>query len=100
MQPDDLIVYCPDQIGPDVARLLPASLRELTFPRLAPPAYVDWIDYQRAITAASPAAFVAKVASEAGVHSIWLVWANGHFGVDNDRVGGQEVISDHFAYSL
>ena len=37
-RPNDLVVYCPDQLGPDLSRLLEGErLRQRTFPGGAPP---------------------------------------------------------------
>ena len=47
-QPGDEIVYCPDQLGPAVDRLLTVpDVTQLTFPRAIGPARVDWVDYAR-----------------------------------------------------
>ena len=32
MQPGDVVVYCPDQLGPSVSRLLPAGTRQVAVP--------------------------------------------------------------------
>ncbi len=56
--PGDLVVYCPDQIGPDVSRLLAGTdVRQVTFPDLAPPERINWTDYRDRIAAADPGAF-------------------------------------------
>ncbi len=54
-EPDDLVVYCPDQIGPDVSRLLEGEpLRQTTFPDGDRPERVNWVDYQDRIAAQDP----------------------------------------------
>ena len=45
-QPGDVVVYCPDQLGPAVDRLLTVpGVLQLTYPRMIGPARVDWVDY-------------------------------------------------------
>jgi mannosyltransferase len=71
--PGDVVVYCPDQLGPAVSRLLPAGLRQLTFPSGASPTTVDWVDYAQRNEAASPAAFASRLTTLAGRSTIWVV---------------------------
>jgi hypothetical protein len=73
MKAGDLVVICPDQLGPAVHRLLPSSLRQVTYPRFASPARVDWVDYAKRNAAADPAAFAAEALRRAGAGGIWLV---------------------------
>jgi uncharacterized membrane protein len=84
-QPGDVVAYCPDQVGPDVSRLLPdrLGLHQVTFPRLESPKFVDWVDYKDRNAAASPDDFAQKVAARAGDHNIWLVWSPGYRTFDN-----------------
>ena len=71
--PGDLIVYCPDQLGPSVHRLLPADFDETTYPAFAPPTFVNWVDYQDRIEATDSGEFANAVVERAGDHTIWLV---------------------------
>jgi hypothetical protein len=74
-RPGDVIAYCPDQLGPAMSRLLPASFRQVTFPRRTGPQFVNWVDYAKVNGAADPAAFAHYVDSLAGKsHVVWLVW--------------------------
>jgi mannosyltransferase len=84
-KPGDVVAYCPDQVGPDVSRLLPnrLGLEQVTFPRLESPKFVDWVDYKDRNAAASPDDFAQKVAQRAGDHNIWLVWSPGYRTLDN-----------------
>ena len=68
-QPGDLVVYCPDQLGPSVHRLAPGGLDEVTYPDLTSPAFVDWVDYQERLDAADPAAFADAVVARAGTRT-------------------------------
>ena len=86
----DVIAYCPDQLGPAVARLLPAdTYRQVTFPRGTGPEYVDWVDYADASRAGHPASFAVHLESEAGSgHQIFVVWAPGYqtFGTECEQI--------------
>lgn len=78
LRPDDVVVYCPDQLGPSTARLLPASVRQVTFPDLGAPEFVDWTDYADRNAAARPRRFAANVAARADAARIWFVWSPGY----------------------
>jgi len=77
----DVIAFCPDQLGPDVYRVIPHQTRYtmVTFPRGTGPQFVDWVNYASTVRAASPTAFAAKLVADAGAgHRIWLVWQPGY----------------------
>jgi len=95
-RPGDLVVYCPDQIGPDVSRLLEGrKLRQVTFPDLARPERINWIDYRARIDAADPDAFVQRVLRRAGDATIYYVAAPGY----NNVAGKCEAIAGALAQS-
>jgi len=78
--PGDVVAYCPDQVGPDVSRLLPSDrgLRQYTFPNLGSPHFVDWVDYAARNEAASVPRFVDRILARAGEHRVWMVWSPGY----------------------
>jgi hypothetical protein len=76
-KPGDVVAFCPDQLGPSVARLVPPGrYRMVAYPRSNGPEIVNWVDYRDAINASSPEAFARLIDSKArsGGHQIWLVW--------------------------
>lgn len=74
--PGDLVIYCPDQLGPAASRLLAGSFRQTTYPRNLPPYRVDWVDYNSVAKTSHPGDFALKAVAEAGPsHNIWLVWS-------------------------
>ncbi|GAC1444344.1 MAG: hypothetical protein NVS3B26_16120 [Mycobacteriales bacterium] len=77
LQPGDLVVYCPDQTGPAVSRLLPTATDQVVYPTLGRPERVDWRDYAQRNEHASPTAFADSVLART-THEIWLVSA-GHY---------------------
>lgn len=77
-QPGDIVVYCPDQLGPDVTRVLPDTYEEATYPDAADPEIVDWVDYGERMAAADPVAFAESVLERAGGRTIWYVWMPGY----------------------
>lgn len=77
-RPGDLVAYCPDQLGPDVTRVLPDGFNELTFPDFADPRLVDWVDYGTRMRAADPAAFGQGLLERSGGRTIWYVWMPGY----------------------
>ena len=73
-QPGDVVVYCPDQLGPAYSREMPDGLDEISYPRLAAPERVDWVDYAATNEAADPAALAADIRARADGHAIFVVW--------------------------
>lgn len=74
---DDVVVYCPDQLGPAYGRAMPDRLVELAYPELDDPARVDWVDYQDRNAAADPQERAARVLEQAGDGDIFVVWSDG-----------------------
>ena len=73
-KPGDLVVYCPDQLGPAVHRLVPPGLDEVDVSRpSARPTFVDWVDYKKRLAAADPQAFAREALARAGAHTLWFV---------------------------
>jgi hypothetical protein len=83
-EPGDLVVMCPDQLGPSVNRLLPSGFEQVTYPELAPPERVDWRDYAERHASADPVAVADEVLALAGDRRIWLVSSPGYKSVDQD----------------
>jgi mannosyltransferase len=76
----DVVLYCPDQLGPSAARLLPASLglKQVVYPDFAPPTRVNWVDYASRMALGSPPVAAREAIQLAGRHAVWLVWAPGY----------------------
>lgn len=69
-----VVAYCPDDLGPAVARLLPAGIDQVTYPKFERPEFVDYRDYVLRAQRADPQAFVTRLLDRAGANDIWLVW--------------------------
>jgi hypothetical protein len=84
----DVVVYCPDQLGPAVDRLLDDDLTGLAYPTLGAPERVDWVDYAERNEAADPARIASAVLERAGDRRIYVVWAGGYktFGDQCERL--------------
>ena len=61
-----LVAYCPDQLGPPVARELGAAYDHVGYPTLEPPRRIDWVDYAERQRAVDPAAVAAQIDLRAG----------------------------------
>ncbi len=80
--PGDVVVYCPDQLGPDTHRLIDdeliaGGLVEVTFPDLEPPTRINWVRYaeRNAIGGEAVAAVAQRVVERATpTGAVWLVW--------------------------
>jgi hypothetical protein len=110
-QPGDMVVYCPDQLGPAVDRLLTVpDVTELTYPRTMGPQRIDWIDYAATIQNTSPEVVAQGIVSRLNPGStLWLVWRNGYkvFGsscgdlanwLEMYHPGGETVMSQDLNY--
>lgn len=79
--PDDVIVYCPDQLGPAVSRLLerqhlPLADHQVVFPAGGGTAgRVNWINYEARYANAQAWSFAGALSSQAGAATVWLVWS-------------------------
>jgi hypothetical protein len=80
-QAGDVVAYCPDQLGPSVNRMLPASLglTQLTYPKAQGPEFVNWVDYATTIRHTPVPDFASMLLGQAGpTHNVWLVWSAGY----------------------
>ena len=71
--PSDLVLFCPDQLGPATLRTLPDGRRAAGLPTLARPDRIDWEDYEARNRAADPGEAVSWALAEADGATIWLV---------------------------
>jgi mannosyltransferase len=76
--PGDVVLFCPDQLGPAVSRLAPAGLELVGYPDLAPADRVDWTDYAERNGSADPALVAAQVSARAGDHAVYVVSSRGY----------------------
>jgi hypothetical protein len=81
--PGDVVVVCPDQLGPATSRRLRADLGAVTYPDLADPRFVDWREYADRHRAAIPAEVAERIVGEAGPGAIWYLWAGGYRWLDD-----------------
>jgi 4-amino-4-deoxy-L-arabinose transferase-like glycosyltransferase len=82
--PGDVVVYCPDQLGPSVHRIVGGGrgLDEMTFPALAGPERVDWVDYRDRIAATRTEVVVRRILERADGARIWFVVSPGYRSVE------------------
>jgi mannosyltransferase len=87
-KPGDVVLYCPDQLGPSVSRLLEGKrgFVQLTFPAGDRPEFVDWVDYEQRRHRVNPNAFAQRVLDRAGPEStIWYAVAVQYRGGNEGR---------------
>ena len=78
-QPGDLVVYCPDQLGPAVHRLLPGGLDEVTYPELRDrPRSSTGSTTRSGSTRPTRRRSRTRSSSAAGPGTIWLVTGPGY----------------------
>jgi uncharacterized membrane protein len=77
----DVVVVCPDQLGPALTRALEqegATLDVVRYPDLGDARFVDWRDYEERSEAASPARVARRLVARADGAHVWVVW-NGSY---------------------
>ncbi|HEX7353980.1 MAG TPA: glycosyltransferase family 39 protein [Mycobacteriales bacterium] len=77
--PGDVVLTCPDQLGPALSRLVRAGVPVLGVPTLQPSARVDWVDYAKRQQAASPAAVAAAAVARAGPNGTIFLAVNSSY---------------------
>jgi len=78
-KPGDLVVVCPDQLGPALSRLIDVpGVRVVRYPDLGDPRFVDWVDYKERYAATDPKVVADRIIAEAGGGTIWLNWNDGY----------------------
>ena len=76
--PDDLVIVCPDQLGPALIRELPPDTDVVAYPDFDRPLRIDWVDYTDRLDAADPTAFGKAALERAGTGAIWYVWSGSY----------------------
>ncbi len=70
----DYVVYCPDQLGPSLSRVLSPGFRQVTYPDFAAPQRVNWVDYVDRLHRQDPDRFATELVRRAAGQRILLVW--------------------------
>ncbi len=75
----DLVVVCPDQLGPSLERLVRVDgVRIVRYPDLGDPRFVDWVDYAERLEAVSVPEVAERILAAAGTNDLWFVWAGAY----------------------
>jgi mannosyltransferase len=80
---NDVVVYCPDQLGPAASRLITAQVQQVTFPRGDPPERINWVDYRRAIHDVNVEQFARRVVAQAAGKDIYFISNPGYPGTEH-----------------
>ena len=79
---DDIVVFCPDQVGPATTHYLETDLVTQAFP--SGDGYtVDWRNYLDRAAATDPVAFADHAMEVAAEGSVWFVTGIGYRGLDD-----------------
>ena len=74
-KPGDIVVFCPDQLGPAGTRVLPADLVVISYPDGGDGRFVDWVGYGERNQQSDPEAFASSVLQRASASTtIYVVW--------------------------
>lgn len=74
--PNDVVLVCPDQLGPALRRRIPESADVMTYPDRGDGYFVDWVDYAERNAASDPVAVAESALAKAGpTGTVWLVWS-------------------------
>lgn len=79
----DVVVACPDQLGPAIARYLPDGVERVGYPLLEPAARVDWTDYADRNASADPTVVADAIEARWPAHDIWYVLTGGYRTFDD-----------------
>ena len=89
-KPGDIVLYCPDQLGPAVMREIRAGrggegLKHYSIPSFTAPDRVDWVDYKQRNKAAerNVPALVERAEQLAGNNTIFLVYSGDYLTYQN-----------------
>lgn len=82
-EPGDVVVYCPDQLGPAYSREMPDGLAQMAYPTLGSPDRVDWVDYAERNGAADVRTLARDIVEEADGHAVFMVWMPDYNTFDN-----------------
>ncbi len=83
--PGDVVVACPDQLGPALRRELDGSLPLVVYPTLGDGDRVDWYDYEDRNDAADPAAVADRLLAAAPDGGrIWVAWSGSYRTFEGD----------------
>ncbi len=79
--PDDVVVFCPDQVGPATTRYLDVAAQTRAFPG-GDGVTVDWRNYLDRASGTDPVAFADDASQAAGSARVWFVSGIGYRGLD------------------
>ena len=78
-RPGDVVVFCPDQLGPAGTRVMPDDVTLVSYPDGGDGRFVDWVDYGPRNRSSDPAAFANDVLAQAGPsNSVYVVWSDSY----------------------
>jgi len=80
--PNDVVVYCPDQLGPAASRLITVPVQQFTFPRADQPERINWVNYEQVIRDTNVEEFADQMLSIAAGHDIWFVLNPNYSGTE------------------
>ncbi len=101
----DLVVVCPDQLGPATVAALMADEQPspsdgpvaLSYPRLDDAARVDWVDYSARQLDADPAQVADRLIERAAGAPIRLVWQDGYRTIGSRCSALRAILAERFA---
>ena len=74
-KPGDIVVLCPDQLGPSATRVLSPDLVFISYPDSGDGRFVDWVGYGERNEQSDPDAFAGSVLERAGSEqTIFVIW--------------------------
>jgi hypothetical protein len=77
-RPGDVVVYCPDQLGPAALRVMPPGLRQVGYPTLVAPERIDWVVYADRNNVSNEV-YARQLLDLAGPqHGLFVVWSGGY----------------------
>jgi hypothetical protein len=87
-RPGDVVLTCPDQLGPALSRIVRPGIPVLGIPTLQPSDRVDWVDYAHRQKAANPTAIAAAAVAKAGTNGTVFLAVNSSYRTYEDLCPG------------
>ncbi len=81
VSPDDVIIFCPDQLGPATTHYLDTEVERRAFPS-GDGFTVDWRNYLDRVASTDATAFAVDAHETAGTGAVWFVSSPGYRGFD------------------
>ena len=83
VEDSDLVLFCPDQVGPATTHYLNSRIETAAYPS-GTGTTVDWRDYLARVRSTDPAAFATEISERAAGGAVWFISGVGYREIDSN----------------